>query len=314
MPAFIARRVLAMVPVLVLISLISFLTLRILPGDPARGILGPEAPIDAVRDLHKSLGLDRPLPQQYGSWAAGTLKGDFGRTYRTGQTVSSLIGERLPVTIELAVLAIVISTLIGIPLGILAAIRANTIIDYVSTAIAVAGAVIPNFWLALLLVLLFSVRLGWFPALGWTSFSQDPVQNLKSATLPAVALGVAQAAALARMTRSAMVEVLKQDYIRTARAKGLPGRRVVMRHALKNSLIPITTIFGLQVSRIIGGAIIIETIFALPGIGKLVIDSILFRELTTVQALVLIIAAWVVLSNLFVDISYAYLDPRIHYG
>lgn len=311
---FIARRLLATVPVLLLISLISFLALSLLPGDVARGLLGPEAPPDAVAALRDDLGLNRPLHERYFSWIGGVLVGDFGETYRTGDSVSGLVAERLPVTIELAVITLVLSTLLAIPLGVIAGVRANTVLDYVSSFMAVVGAVIPNFWLAMMLILIFSVRLGWFPALGWTSFADDPIGNIKSLVLPAIALGVAQAAVLARMTRSAMVEVLRQDFIRTARAKGLAGRPVVLRHALRNALIPIVTIFGLQVSRIVGGAIIIETIFALPGIGKLVIDSILFRELGTVQALVLLIAGWVVLSNLLVDVSYAYLDPRIHYG
>jgi peptide/nickel transport system permease protein len=300
--------------VLILISLLSFVTLRLLPGDPARSILGPEAPPDAVKALRDQLGWDRPIPIQYVEWVGDALKGDFGRSLRSGQPVLELVAARLPVTVLLALFSLVIAIVVALPVGIIAALRRNTVFDYLGTVIAVIGAAIPNFWLAMMLVVIFSVRLGWLPSLGWVPLTEDPVACLKSLVLPSIALGAFHAAIIMRMTRSAMLEVLNQDYVRTARAKGLGPWPVVIRHALRNALVPIVTIMGLRVSQLLGGAIIIESVFALPGMGKLVIDSILYKELVTVQALVLLIASSVAISNLVIDLLYPILDPRIRYA
>lgn len=314
MTAYVLRRALATIPVLILISILSFVTLRLLPGDPARAILGPEAPPEAVEALREDLGWDRPIPVQYVEWMADALRGDFGSSLRSGESVSGLVVSRLPVTLLLAFGSLAIAIVVAIPIGVAAAIRPNSAIDYLGTVGAVVGAAIPNFWLAMMLVAVFAVQLGWLPALGWVPIREDPMQAAKSLVLPTVSLAAFHAAIVTRMTRSAMLEVLNQDYVRTARAKGLAPFTVVVRHSLRNALIPIVTILGLRVSQVLGGAIIIESVFAMPGIGKLVVDSILFKELVTVQALVLLIAAFVAVSNLVVDILYSVIDPRIRYA
>lgn len=311
---FIARRIVTTIPVIVLISLITFLAIRTLPGDPARSMLGPEADPAAVEALRKELGWDQNILVQYLDWVGGAVRGDFGTSFRSGEPVTALVQDRLAVSVQLGLMSLVIALVVAIPLGILAGSHPNTPLDYVSTFFAVLGAAVPNFWLAMMLVLVFSVQLGWFPALGWTPLFDDPIRNLKSLALPAISLGVFQAAVLTRMTRAAMVDVLRQDYVRTARAKGLHEKAVIVRHAFRNALVPVVTVLGLQISTVVGGAIIIETVFALPGVGKLLIDSILFRELVTIQALALMIAAAVAGANLLVDVAYAYLDPRIRYG
>ena len=313
MTKYIARRLVATIPVLILISAITFFAIRLLPGDPAIALLGPEADLNLLEALREEMGLNKNVVVQYFEWIGNAFQGDFGESRRSGDTVTALVRDRLEVTIELGILSLILAVVIAVPIGLLAGSRPNTPFDYLGTLFAVLGAAIPNFWLALVLILIFAVELGWFPALGFTSFRDDPVENLRGMLLPAVAIGVAQAAILARQTRAAMVEVLQQDYVRTARAKGLRERNVIIRHGFRNALIPVVTVLGLQVSNVIGGAIIIESVFSLPGVGKLLIDSIFNRELVTVQALALMLAVSVALSNLLVDVSYAYLDPRIRY-
>lgn len=313
MTTYIARRLVATIPVLILISAITFFAIRLLPGDPAIALLGPEADLNLLEALREELGLNKNVVLQYFEWIGNAFQGDFGESRRSGDTVTALVSDRLEVTIELGILSLILAVIIAIPIGLLAGSRPNTPFDYLGTLFAVLGAAIPNFWLALVLILIFAVELGWFPALGFTSFRDDPVENLRGMILPAAAIGVAQAAILARQTRAAMVEVLQQDYVRTARAKGLRERTVIVRHGFRNAVIPVVTVLGLQVSNVIGGAIIIESVFSLPGVGKLLIDSIFNRELVTVQALALMLAVSVALSNLLVDVSYAYLDPRIRY-
>ena len=314
MATYIARRLLATIPVIILISLITFFAVALLPGDPVLAVLGEEADLNAVEAIRQQLGLDRPVLVRYFDWIGNAIQGDFGKSVRAGDDVSTLLSKRLEVTLELGILAMMIALMIGIPLGLIAGSRPNTPFDYGGTMFAVLGAAIPNFWLALMLVLFFSVRLGWFPTTGFTSFLDDPVENLRSLILPAIAIGVFQSAVLARQTRAALVEVLRQDYVRTAYAKGLRGRTVIVRHAFRNALIPVVTVLGIQVSTIVGGAIIIESVFALPGVGKLLIDSIFQREVITVQAIALLVATAVALANLVVDVSYAFLDPRIRYA
>jgi peptide/nickel transport system permease protein len=313
MATYSARRLVATIPVIVLISIITFFAMRLLPGDPAMAMLGEEADPAVAEAIRIEMGFDRPVVVQYFDWIGGVFQGDFGDSRRSGDTVRALVADRLELSIELGILSLILAVIIAIPIGLLAGSRPNTPFDYGGTLFAVLGAAIPNFWLAMVLILIFAVELGWFPALGWTSFRDDPIENLRGLFLPALAIGVAQAAVLARQTRASMVEVLRQDYVRTARAKGLRERTVVLQHAFRNALIPVITILGLQVSNIVGGAIIIETVFNLPGIGKLLIDSIFFREFPTVQAIALMLALVVALSNLFVDVTYAVLDPRIRY-
>ncbi len=313
MASYIARRFLVTIPVLILISAITFFAVALLPGDLAVAMLGLEADPRHLEALREQLGLNRPVVVRYFDWVGDALQGDLGWSARAGQEVSDLIVKRLEVSIELGILAMLVALAIGIPLGLLAGARPNTGLDYGGTTLAVLGAAIPNFWLALMLILLFAVHLRWFPAVGFTSFLDDPVQNLRSVALPAFAVGVTQAAILARQTRAALVDVLRQDYVRTAYAKGLRERSVILRHAFRNALIPVVTVMGIQVSTIVGGFVIIETVFNLPGVGKLLVDSAFNRELPTVQTIGVLLAGAVALTNLVVDVSYAFLDPRIRY-
>ena len=313
MATYALRRLFATIPVLFLISAITFCTIRLLPGDPALAILGPEADFNLVAALREELGLNRPVLVQYADWMYHAFQGEFGVSRRSGDTVAALVSDRLEVTIQLGILSLIVAVALALPIGLMAGARPNTPFDYLGTVFAVVGAAIPNFWLALLLILVFAVDFGWFPALGFTSFREDPLENMRGMILPAVAIGIAQAAVLARQTRASLVEVMQQDYVRTARSKGLRERTVIVRHGFRNALIPVITVLGLQISNIVSGAIIIESVFSLPGIGKLLIDSIFNRELVTVQALGLMLAIAVAMSNLLVDISYAYLDPRIRY-
>ncbi len=313
MTSYIVRRLLATIPVIILISLITFFAVALLPGDQAISLLGLEADVRQLEAIREQLGLDRPVVERYFHWVYNALQGDLGHSVRADREVSDLIAKRLQVSIELGILAMLIALLVGVPLGLLAGSRPNTPLDYGGTTFAVLGAAIPEFWLALMLILGFAVGLGWFPAIGFTPFLDDPVENLRSLVLPAVTIGTGQAAILARQTRAAVVEVLRQDYVRTAYAKGLRGRTVIVRHAFRNALIPIVTVLGIQVSTVVGGFVIIETVFVLPGVGNLLVDSVFQRELQTVQAIAIMLAITVALTNLLVDVSYAFLDPRIRY-
>lgn len=314
MQAFIVRRLLSSVFVLFVVTLVTFVSLNVLPGDIASRILGPEPSPDQVEALRERLNLNDPLHIRYWDWISNAVQGDFGTSLRTSQPVSELIVDRLEVTIELGILSLVLAVVIAVPIGILAGSRPGTILDYGLTLFAVIGISIPNFWLAIVMIIVFAVNFGWFPALGFTPISEGLFDNLKSLTLPAIAIGLSSAGSLARQVRGAMVEVMRQDYVRTARAKGLSERIVILRHGLRNALIPVVTILGLQMTVILGGSIIIETIFQLPGMGKLLIDSILIKEVAIVQGLTVILAATILMLNLLVDISYAYLDPRIRYS
>lgn len=313
MGRYILRRFVSMIPVLFLVSVIVFSLLHLTPGDPATTILGEEATPESLAALREELGLNEPLPVQYVRWLADVLQGDLGRSLRTNKPVSESIIDRLPVTLELTILSIIISLVIAIPVGIISALRRNSVADSTSTTIALMGISLPNFFLAILLIFLFSVRLGWLPPIGYTPFLEDPVDNLKRMIMPALTLGTALAAIVMRMTRSSLLEVLDQDYIRTARAKGLRESRMIRVHALKNALIPVVTIVGLQIGGLLGGAIITETIFVQPGIGRLLVDAIFQRDFPVVQGVVLFASIAFLMANLAVDLAYAYLDPRIRY-
>lgn len=314
MQTFIIRRFLSSIFVLFIVTLVTFVSLNVLPGDIASRILGPEPNPDQVEALRARLNLDAPLFERYLDWISAAVRGDLGTSIRTQVPVRDVLIDKLEVTVELGLLSLLLATVIAVPIGILAGSRPGTPLDYGLTLFAVAGVSIPNFWLAIVMIITFSVKLGWFPALGFTPISEGLADNLKSLTLPAIAIGVSSAGSLARQVRGAMVEVMRQDYVRTARAKGLNERTVILRHGLRNALIPVVTILGLQMSVIIGGSIIIETIFQLPGIGKLLIESILIQEVSIVQGLTVMLAAGILFLNLLVDISYAYLDPRIRYS
>ena len=314
MGTYILRRLLSMVPVLLLVSAVIFSLLHLTPGDPVVVMLGEEATPEARDALRRELGLDRPLPLQYAAWLSRVVQGDLGRSIRTNQPVSDAILQRLPVTVQLSVLAMVIALVIAIPTGIIAAARRNSRADIAVTVFSLLGVSMPNFLLAVLLIFVFSLQLRLLPPIGYVNPFEDLGANLRAMIMPAITLGVLVAAVVTRQTRSSLLEVLGQDYVRTAWAKGLREAVVLRRHALRNSLIPAVTVIGLRLGDLLGSAIVTETIFALPGTGRLVIDSIYQRDFPLVQGVVLYLALIFLFINLIVDLLYAYLDPRIRYS
>lgn len=317
MTRYLIRRAILVVPVLFGVSVAVFLMLRLIPGDVVDVILGTEgaASPERMAQLRALFGLDRPFHEQYLSWIGGLLTGDLGKSIRTSRPILPDILTRLPVTLQLTAMAMVLSLCFALPLGVLSAVRRHTRADSLIRVAGLVGLSIPNFWLATMMILAASTYArGVLPTSGFTPVTQDVVGNLRSLLLPSVALAVANMAILMRMTRSSMLEVLRQEYVTTARSKGLIERAVVYRHALRNALIPVATIAGVQVGYLLGGAIIVEQIFALPGVGTLILNGIMQRDYPVVQAGVLFVAGSFVLVNLAVDVLYAYLDPRIHYG
>ena len=313
MLSFILRRVLLAVPVCLGISILVFLLIHLVPGDPARVMLGLQANEQTVAKIHEELGLDRPLPVQYLDWIWHLLRGDLGESYLTGEPVARAVLGRMPATLTLTVAAFVASLLIAIPIGIISGTRPYSRADYGAMVFAQLGVAIPEFWLGIMLILIFSLYLGWVPPSGYVSLMDDPVSWLKHLVLPAVTVGVVNAAVLSRFLRSSILEVMHQDYIRTARAKGLIEQRVITLHALRNALIPTVTVIGLQFAFMLGGVVVVEVIFAWPGVGRLALDAIYRRDYPMVQGAVLAVALTFVLINLIVDVLYAYLDPRIKF-
>jgi peptide/nickel transport system permease protein len=311
---FIAGRLAGTIPVVIVLSLGVFLMLHLTPGDPIRIMLGQDADPESIAALRTQLGLDQPLPIQYLHWAASALRGDLGNSIRTHEPVSSAIVSRLPVTIELSTLALLISILIGLPAGIIAATHRNRSLDLASTGVALLGVSLPSFFLGILLILIFAQWLRWVPPSGYTPLLQDPLMNLKQMFMPALALGAALAGIVTRQMRSSLLDVLDAEFMRTARAKGLMESAVVLGHGMRNALLPVVTVLGLQVGTLLGGTILIETIFALPGVGRLAVDSIFARDFPIVQGVVLFLALVRVLSNLAADLLYGRLDPRIAHG
>jgi peptide/nickel transport system permease protein len=311
MVAFLIRRLLAAIPTMLLVTLAVFVILRLSPGGPAVAMLGQQASPEAVAQLNHQLGLDQPLYEQYLTWLGNALRGDLGRSAFGNQPVSELIAQRVTPTLELSVLALVVALVIGLSAGMLAAIRHNTSVDALSSLLAILGVSTPSFWLAILAVLVFSINLKWLPALGYVSPTTDLGANLKDMLLPSATLGVILAAVITRMTRASMLDTLYQDYVRTARAKGLREYSVLVRHAFANALIPIVTLLGLQLGGLLSGAVIIESIFSLPGNGQLLVTSIFNRDFPVVQGVVVVIAIVFIVVNLIVDIVYAAIDPRI---
>jgi peptide/nickel transport system permease protein len=304
---WIARRILAVVPVLFGVTVAVFSMLFLVPGDPVKMMLAEFVTTpDQVAQMRAQLHLDEPILAQYGRFVGGALRGDLGTSIRSRRPVTTEIGENLASTAQLAVAAMVVAVALGIPLGMVAALSRSSWLDVASMAAALLGVSMPSFWLGLLLILVFSLHLAWFPATGGG--------DLHHLVLPAITLGMIAAAIIARLTRSSMLEVLGQDYVRTARAKGLGGFSVVVRHALKNALIPIITIFGLQFGNLLAGAVIVETVFSRPGLGRLIVGGILNKDFPLVQGVVLFVATAYVLINLLVDVAYAYADPRIRFG
>jgi peptide/nickel transport system permease protein len=310
----IARRLVATIPVLFLVTLGVFLLIHLVPGDPVETMLGESQDAVAKQALRQELGFDQPLHVQYVTWLSRVVQGDLGRSVRTHQSVLDNVGQRIRPSLELAVFAMLISMCFAIPLGILTATHRNSAIDSIGTSFALFGICMPNFVIALLLIFVFGVSLHWLPISSFTDPLQDPLQGIRSLTLPAVTLGLALAAVIARTLRSSLLESLAEDYIQTARAKGLAQWSVVRGHALKNALIPVVTVLGLQFGSLIGGAVITEYVFALPGVGRLVVDAVFARDYPVVQGVVLLIAVGFVLSNLVVDMLYAWIDPRIRYA
>ena len=293
------------------VSLITFGLIRLIPGDPVQVMLGPEVSGNRADEIRELYGLNRPWPVQYFEWLVRAFQGNLGSSLRSGLPVTDSILEKLPVTIELTFFSIVIGLLIGLPLSIVAARNRGKFIDGFLSSVALLGISMPGFWLATLLVLLFSLAWRILPPIGYVSFFEDPIENLRDMILPSVSLGLAFGATVMRFTRSSLLEVFSQDYVRTARAKGLSGRSVINRHALKNALIPVMTVTGIQVGRLLGGAVIIEQIFALPGLGRYTFDAISTRDYPVMQGTVLVFTLVFILVNLLVDILYGVVDPRI---
>jgi peptide/nickel transport system permease protein len=310
---FLVRRVAQIVPTLIFVSMLIFGLQQLLPGDPALVLAGEDQDPTVVQYLHQKLHLDESLPVRYGYWMRDVLRGDLGESMRLQKPVLELILQKLPVTLELALLAIVIALAIGIPAGIISAVKRNTLWDYAANAIALWGLSTPNFWLGIMLILLFSVTLGWLPASGYVSPFEDLRANLSSLIMPAFVLGNAIAAVLMRHTRSAMLQVLSSDYVRTARAKGLPERRVILQHALRNALIPVITLGALELGTLLSGAVLTEQVFTIPGFGKLIVDAVFNRDYAVVQGVVLFTATAYILLNLLADIAYVVVNPRMRF-
>ena len=313
---YVAVRLYSMVLTLVGLSLLVFLMLRLVPGTVVEQMIGADAIVSPamVAELKRFFGLDQPWWKQYATWIGGLARGDLGTSWRTGKPVMSLIVERLPVTIELTVLAVGFALLLGIPAGILSATRRDRAIDNVTRVGTLLGLSVPVFWQGTMLILFFSIYLRWMPPVVWVDFFTDPRRNLTIMLLPALCLGTASAANIARTTRSCMLDVLRAEYIRTAAAKGLAGHLVVLKHALKNALIPIVTVAGLQMGILLGGTVVVEEVFTLPGVGRLVLWSIYQRDYPLTQSTILFIAVLFMTINLAVDVLYGYLDPRIRYS
>jgi peptide/nickel transport system permease protein len=313
MREYILRRLVSMVPVLLIVSVISFSMLYILPGDPALAILGDTGDTARYQALRAEMGLDQPLYMQYATWLGRTMRGDLGKSVRTGERVSDVLWRRAPVSLYFGMAGLLVGILIGLPAAIVSAVKPGSRIDMLGTVVSLGGIALPSFWQALLFMYVFAVMLHWLPPSGYTSPFVDPVMSAKMLFMPAVVLGTHSAAVIMRQGRSALIEVLEQDYINTARSKGLREKVVIGSHGLKNALIPVVTILGLQIGNLVSGAAITETVFAIPGVARAAVDAISFRDYPVLQGAILMVTAAVVLANLLTDLTYGYLDPRIRY-
>src|SRR6478752_1217639 len=311
MLSYLVQRLATLVPTLFFVSILIFGLQQLLPGDPALILAGEAQDPSMIAHLHEKLHLDKPLPVRYLYWAGGVLKGDLGESVRIQKPVRELIFEKLPVTLELAALAIAIALSIGITAGIVAAVARDTVWDYAANVFALWGLSTPNFWLGILLILLFAVHLGWLPASGYVSPFEDLKENLASMIMPAFVLGNAFAAVLMRHTRSAMLQVLSSDYVRTARAKGLSERVVILKHALRNALTPVITLGALGFGELLGGTVLTESVFSIPGFGKLIVDAVFNRDYAVVQGVVLVTATTYIVLNLLADLAYVLVNPRL---
>jgi peptide/nickel transport system permease protein len=311
MPVYIGKRLLVAIPTLLIISIFVFSLQKLLPGDPVLAMAGEERDPAVLELLRQKYHLNDPIPLQYVRWLGGVATGDLGISLRTNQPVTQLIAEKLPVTIQLAVMAMLFAFVIGIPAGIIAAVKKNTVIDYIASILALSGLSVPNFWLGIMLILLVSVKLGWLPASGYESIFVDPARSLQTMLMPAFVLGNALAATLMRHTRSAMLGVLSADYIRTARAKGLSPKDIVLSHSFRNALLPVVTLSALLFGELLAGAVLTEQIFTIPGFGKLIVDAVFNRDYAVVQGVVMCTALGFILMNLIADILYVLLNPRL---
>jgi peptide/nickel transport system permease protein len=303
-----------LIPVILIVGIIVFGLIHLTPGDPAAVILGDQATPEAVENLREQLGLNDPLPVQFIHWFSGVLHFDFGESIFMGEPVTRALLDRAQPTILLTIYALMFQIAIGVPAGVISAVKHNSIVDRIVTVVAISGAAIPTFFLGILLILFFAVRLGWLPSGGYTPLHEDPIAHFKKMLMPAFALGFSSAGLLARLVRSSMLDVMREDYVRTALAKGLPMRLVVIRHALRNALIPALTVIGTSVGALLGGAVVTETVFTIPGMGRLVVQSISRRDYPVIQGAVMVIAMTYVIVNLVVDLLYVYIDPRVRLG
>ena len=318
MQAYIAKRCLLFIPTLLMATLLAFLLLRVIPGDPAlvklAGETGDSSFTQAeLHDLQVKLGTDKPLYVQYGKWVWGMLKLDFGESMFFEEPVAKDLADKFPITLELTVLSMLIATVIAVPLGLISAIKQDTPTDYIARIISITGVALPNFWVGILIVYFLVLLFAWMPPLGYADLWDDPLTNLQQFIFPALALGFFEMAFTARVTRSSMLEVYREDYTRTARGKGLAERVVIVRHALKNALLPVVTVSGYQFGRLLAGTVVIENIFMVPGMGKLLIDSVFHRDYPTVQAVVVVTTVAVLILNLALDMIYGWLNPRIRF-
>ncbi|WP_421594903.1 ABC transporter permease [Rahnella sp. PD4] len=305
------KRLISAIPTLFLVTLMVFSLQKLLPGDPITAMAGEERDPAVIAQLREQYHLNDPIPSQYFHWVGNALRGDFGNSLRTQEPVLQLIASKLPVTLELSLLAMIVALIIGITMGVLAAVHKGTWIDNGTNFLALSGISIPHFWLGVLLIMLFSVKLHWLPASGYVPFSEDPLQNLKTMLLPAAVLGTGLSATLMRHTRAAMIAVLKADYIRTARAKGLLPKKVIMKHALRNALVPVITLTTLLFGELLGGAVLSEQVFTIPGFGKMIVDSVFNRDYAVVQGVVMVVAVGFLLMNLLADVLYVLVNPRM---
>lgn len=314
MTAFILRRLVLMIPVLIIVAIIVFTLVHITPGDPAAVMAGEDATASQVEEMRERLGLNDPLPTQFFNWFRGALVLDFGDSLFLRQPVTRTMLDRVQPTLMLTIYSLTISLLIAVPAGVIAAVRRNSLVDRLLMMMSISGAAIPNFFLGILLILLFAVVLGWLPSGGYVDIQDDFRAHLRYMVMPSFALGFSAAGLLARMVRSTMLDVLNEDYVRTAYAKGLPGRRVITVHALRNALIPAMTVVGISLANMLGGSIIVETVFSIPGMGRLVVQSITRRDFPIIQGVVLITAVIQLSVMLLIDVLYVYIDPRVRYG
>jgi peptide/nickel transport system permease protein len=316
MSGYVIRRLLSSIPVLLIVSMCVFALTNLLPGDPVRALAGNDVVTTPEMEarLRHDLGLDRPLPVQYLHWLGDALTGDLGRSIQSHHQVVDALGERLPVTLQLAIVSWCIGIGIAVPLGVLAALHRDSWIDHSATVLALSGVAMPSFWMGLMLILVFAVWLNVLPPSGFVDLWSNPAEAVRHLALPAFTLGVHMTGTLTRQTRSSMLEVLGQDYVRTARSKGLRERRVITLHALRNAMLPILTVLGIQAGVLVGGTVVIEQVFAIPGMGRLAVSAVFAQDIPVIQGVVLVAAGAVLLANLLTDLAYGLLDPRIRYG